>query len=185
MSYELLKFIKPEIGYYIAGFVDGEGSFNVSLRKRPDHKMGWQVVPTFNVSQRDFTILVLMKKNLGCGRFVTRKDGVHYYVVQNPTAIRERVIPFFTRFKFLSSKMKRNFMLFKQITELMNGKGHLNSDGLMKIIQMRESLNEGRGRKRKYSINHYKDFLSENPQRLNAKPRREVGDDIVRSHGRP
>ena len=184
MREEWLKAINPEIGYYIAGFVDGEGSFNVSLRKRPDHTMGWQVVPTFNASQKDFTILALMKKVLGCGRFVTRRDGVHYYIVQNPTAIKESVIPFFTRFKFLSSKMKRNYMLFKQITEMMNEKGHLTSDGLMKIIQIREKLNEGRGRKRKYSINDYKDFLSENPQRLNAKPQNN-GDDIVRSHGRP
>lgn len=171
MSNEWLKAIRPEIGYYIAGFVDGEGSFNVSLRKRPDHTMGWQVVPTFNVSQRDVTILVLMKKTLGCGRFVTRRDGVHYYIVQNPTAIKERVIPFFTRFKFLSSSKKRNFMLFRQIIELMNEKGHLTSNGLMNIVQIREMLNEGKGRKRKYSINSYQDFLSENPQRLNAKPR--------------
>ena len=178
-----LKAIPPQIGYYLAGFADGEGSFNVSLRKRPDHKMGWQVVPCFNVSQRDPTILALFKKHLGCGRFVTRRDGVHCYVVQNPIAIKERIIPFFQRFKFLSSKMKRNFMLFQQIVELMNGKGHLNSDGLLKIIQIREQLNLGKGRKRKYSINDYQGSLSENPQRLNAKPL--LGDDIVRSHGRP
>ena len=28
-----------EWGHYISGFVDGEGSFNVSLRKKSDHTM--------------------------------------------------------------------------------------------------------------------------------------------------
>ena len=32
----MLKKISPEIGNYIAGFVDGEGSFNISLKKRDD-----------------------------------------------------------------------------------------------------------------------------------------------------
>jgi hypothetical protein len=31
--------IPPHIGYYLAGFVDGEGSFHVSFRPRDDYKM--------------------------------------------------------------------------------------------------------------------------------------------------
>ena len=32
-----------------------------------------------------------------------RKDGVWYYEVNNLTAVRENVIPFFKRFNFLSA----------------------------------------------------------------------------------
>ena len=52
-----LKKIPPHVAHYFSGFVDGEGSFNVSLRQRNDHTLGWQVVLTFNVSQRDKTVL--------------------------------------------------------------------------------------------------------------------------------
>ena len=166
-----LNKVRLEIGYYLAGFADGEGSFNVSLRKRPDHTMGWQVVLCFNVSQRDPTNLLLFKRHLGCGRLFQRSDGLHQYIVQNPTAIKEKVIPFFQRFEFLSSKMKRNFMLFQQIVEVMNNHGHLTHVGLLKIVSIREELNFGKGRKRKYSINDYQGYLRENPQRLHAKPR--------------
>ena len=38
-------------GNYIAGFVDGEGSFHIAFQKRPDLKFGWQAVPEFHVSQ--------------------------------------------------------------------------------------------------------------------------------------
>jgi len=45
------------LGYFLAGFVEGEGSFNVSLRKKTDYKVSWQVVMSFNVSQKDPSIL--------------------------------------------------------------------------------------------------------------------------------
>ena len=166
-----IKKVPPRIGWYLAGFADGEGSFNVSLRRRPDHTMGWQIVLCFNLSQRDPTNLLLLKKYLGCGRLFVRKDGVHQYIVQNPTMIKEKVILFFQRFRFLSSKMKRNFMLFRKIVAITDQHGHLNREGLLQILEIREELNFGKGRKRKYSINDYQGYLRENPQRLNAKPR--------------
>ena len=155
MDQNWLKQVPIEKGYYLAGFVDGEGSFNVSLRRRPDHTMKWQVVLTFNVSQRDPIVLIQLKKYLGCGRFVKRHDGVNYFVVQNPTALEERVIPFFKRFAFLSSNKKKNFSIFVRIANLVFSKEHLTKDGLLRIIQLRETLNEGRGRKRKYNLVDY------------------------------
>ena len=148
-----LKQIPERIGWYLAGFSDGEGSFNVSLRKKHDYRVEWQVVLTFNVSQRDITNLVLLKRYLGCGRLQHRKDGVHYFVAGNNAAIRERIIPFFERFYFLSSYKKKNFSLLRQIARLVEQGEHLNPEGFKKIIALREELNKGRGRKRKYNQN--------------------------------
>ena len=148
---EWLEQIPSHIGWYLSGFVDGEGSFNVSLRKKKDYRVEWQVVLTFNVSQRDITDLVLLKKYLGCGRLQARPDGVHYFVVTNYHSILDRVIPFFEKFYFLSSSKKKNFALFRQIALLVNEATHLKPKGFEKIVSLRESLNEGRGRKRKYS----------------------------------
>lgn len=169
-DYSWLKSIPQNIGNYISGFVDGEGSFNVSLRKREDHSLGWQIVLTLNVAQRDKTILALMKQYLKCGRLQERKDGVWYYVISNPNAIQERIIPFFKKYSFLSSSKKKNFSIFSQITEIVYKKEHLNNEGMSKIVKLREKLNEGRGRKRKYNIEDYRNSLSENPQRLYARP---------------
>ena len=181
-----LKQVKPEQGWDLSGFADGEGSFNVSLRRRDDHTMHWQIVLTFNVSQKEEYILAMFKKVLGCGRMQARSDGVYYYVVSNPRSIVERVIPFFEKFKFWSQRKRRNFTIFKEIAKLVFEKKHLNSEGLEEIIRLREELNLGHGRKRKYELSDYRDSLKGNPQRLYAKPRqfREeiVKDDIVRSH---
>jgi len=165
-----LSKIPQHIGHYISGFVDGEGSFSVSLRQREDHSLGWQVSLTLNVAQRDKTVLALMKHHIGCGRLQERADGVHYYIVENPTALEERIIPFFKKFPFLSSNKKKNFSIFSQIADLVFKKKHLTRDGLMKIIELRETLNEGRGRTRKYNLEDYQNSLSENPQRLHARP---------------
>ena len=146
-----LKQIPENIGWYLAGFSDGEGSFNVSLRKKQDYRVEWQVVLTFNVSQRDITNLFLLKRYLGCGRLQHRKDGVHYFVAGNYKSVIERVIPFFEKFHFFSSSKKKNFSLFKQIAKLVEIGGHLNPLGFQKIVALREELNKGRGRKRKYN----------------------------------
>lgn len=166
-----LKQIPIPTGHYLAGFVDGEGSFVVSLRKRDDHTMKWQIVLSFSVAQKDKTVLTLLKRHLGCGKLNQRRDGIWIYTVINPLAINERIIPFFKRFNFLSSKTKRNFSIFSKIAKLVNNHNHLTPEGLKEIIQLREKLNEGKGRKRKYSFQDYIDSLSKNPQRLYARPR--------------
>lgn len=186
MNNKWLNKIPIEWGYYLAGFTDGEGSFNVSLRQREDHLMKWQVVLTFNVSQKESYILSQFKKYLGCGRIQQRKDGLYMYVCSNPISIQERVIPFFQKFNFHSQSKKKNFSIFCQIAERVFSKKHLTSEGLGEIIKLREGLNEGRGRKRKYSLIDFEKSQKENPQRLYAKPRKFrkefSADDIVRSH---
>jgi len=166
-----LSMVPLEWGNYLAGFTDGEGSFNVSLRKREDHLMKWQVVLTFNVSQKESYILSQLKKYLGCGRIQQRADGLHMYVCSNPLSIQERIIPFFTKFILRSQQKKKNFSIFCQIAEKVFRKEHLTSSGLEEIIKLREGLNEGKGRKRKYELSDFRES-QEYPQRLYAKPRK-------------
>jgi hypothetical protein len=35
---------------YLAGYVDGEGSFHVAIQRNPSTRFGWQLVPEFHVS---------------------------------------------------------------------------------------------------------------------------------------
>src|SRR5437879_13615257 len=78
--------IPPNIGHYLAGFTDGEGSFNVSFRPRDDYKAPWKISLCFNISQRDPVILALFKRHLGCGTMRQRHDGDWYYEGKNIAA---------------------------------------------------------------------------------------------------
>src|SRR5437762_9743458 len=95
--------IDPAIGNYIAGFTDGEGSFNISMIKRRDYVGRCKVLASFNNSQKDRAILEFIKNIFGCGTLRERSDGVVYFEVTNIDSLMEKVIPFFNRFMFLSA----------------------------------------------------------------------------------
>jgi LAGLIDADG endonuclease len=139
--------VPDSIGYYFAGFVDGEGSFNISFRKRPDYKMPWKVSLCLNVSQKDCSILALLKHHLKCGTIRYKSDEVWFFEVNNLNAIRENVIPFFDRFGFLSAKKKRDYAIFKRMAALMAGGAHLRKEGIVELLDLRRDMNDGGKRK--------------------------------------
>ena len=151
MSVLNVKAIPENIGYYLAGFTDGEGSFNLSFRKRKDYSQPWKVSLCFNVSQKDKVILALFKQHLKCGTLRSREDGVWYFEVNNFTAINENVIPFFRKFGFLSAKKKRDFAKFRQLADLIKDGAHLTETGIKEILVIRNSMNDGGAGRRKYS----------------------------------
>jgi hypothetical protein len=144
------KKVPPKIGWYLAGFADGEGSFNVALRKREDYCLGWKVSLCFNVSQKERHILAFFKRYLGCGKLRERKDGIVYYEVNNFNAIVNNIIPFFKRFSFMSSKKQRDFSKFKKIARIIEEGKHLTKDGLIEILNLRKDMNDGGKRDNKY-----------------------------------
>jgi hypothetical protein len=155
MKDKTINKIPQRIGWYFAGFADGEGSFNVSLKRDDEYRTKWHIEPSFNVSQKDKTILALFKRYLKVGKIRQRKDGIYYYEVRNYKALQEIIIPFFKKHNFLSSGKKKNFSLFQEIVSLMNKGVHNTDEGMKKILEIREKLNEGRGRKRKYSLSDF------------------------------
>ncbi len=146
------KQIPEWLGWYIAGFTDGEGSFNVSLKKRDDYRTKWKLSACFNISQKDRVILAKIKDTLKCGTLRTRKDGIVYYEVTNISELHNTIVPLFKKFSFLSSNKKRNFSIFQRIVQKMFNNEHQSKGGFKEILQLREQLNEGIGRKRRYSL---------------------------------
>lgn len=146
-----VKQIPPHIGYYLAGFADGEGSFNISFRPRTDYRSPWKISLCFNVSQKDRVILALFKRYLQCGTLRERGDGVWYYEVNNINAICDHVIPFFERFRFLSARKKRDFAKFKRIAQMVREGQHLTEEGVREILRIRAEMNDGGSGRRKYS----------------------------------
>ena len=144
---------RKEMGFFLSGFVEGEGSFNVSLRRKVDYKTTWQVVMSFNVSQKDPTLLYILKERLDCGIIKVRKiDSLYSFDVTKPEDIIQKVVPFFQKYPVLSDSKQKNFAIFCEIANLMKIDEHRNLIGLRKILELRELINEGKGRTRKYGI---------------------------------
>lgn len=85
-----LDAVPPDVGHYIAGFVDGEGSFNVPIRRSGDRGLPWRVALSFNVSQVGADAPEFLRSVFGVGTVRGRGDGVFYYEVTKPSDIVER-----------------------------------------------------------------------------------------------
>ena len=148
------KPISLENTLYIVGFVDGEGSFNISFKIRTDYANRIQVYPSFNISQKERGILVWIQNQFGCGTIRNRGDGVYYYEVHNLRKLKERIIPFFDRYK-LRTKKKIAFEVFSKTIEIISSK-NLEWIDIKNIYVLREEVVVGR--KRKYSLKDLEKF---------------------------
>lgn len=140
--------ISSDLGWYLTGFTDGEGSFNISFKREMSYGIGWKVDLSFNVSQRGADIPTLFQQTLGCGTIRYRKDGVCYFEIRRFSDIQNKVIPFFDYFS-LKSKKAGDYRIFKKIVSLVLAKEHLTYDGMKTLLTLREPMNSGG--KRKYS----------------------------------
>jgi hypothetical protein len=170
--------ISPQIGYYLTGFTDGAGSFQISFRPWDYYKMLWKISLCFNVSQKDKVILTLFKKHFRCGSLRNRDDGIWYYEVNNFTAIVQNVIPFFQRYGFLSVQKKNDFAKFRQIAELIEKKNHLTKEGIRKILYLRDKMNNSG--KHKYSSDFIWKKLEKSPETI-RQTEVNISDEIVRT----
>jgi hypothetical protein len=152
-------------GSYIAGFVDGEGSFHVAFQKRPDLKFGWQAIPEFHISQNypSRSVLERIQKMLRCGYTKAndasgKRDKSLVYVVRDRNDLGHKIIPFFQRFQ-LQTEKRKDFETFAQIVQMMKNDFHLTVEGFQKIVQLAFSMNAN-GRYRKRNINDILEALT-------------------------
>jgi len=92
---------------WIVGFVDGEGSFSVSIYHNTQARMrlGWQVFPEFVVTQSEKSASVLkdFQSIFRCGNIYKatsrprdgRREVLHRYCVRSRKDLQESIIPFF------------------------------------------------------------------------------------------
>jgi hypothetical protein len=140
--------VPSDLGNWVAGFVDGEGSFNVPIRREHDRALPWRVSLSFNVSQLGWEAPELLKATFGAGTTRARRDGVVYFEVTRPDDLEARVFPFFERFPLRSPKAA-DLGIFRTITSLVQARRHRTAEGIEAILEIRAPMN--RGGKRRYS----------------------------------
>src|SRR5579884_4206927 len=94
---------------YLSGYADGEGCFCVTFNKSRRHRFGWEIRPSFSVSQNAdrAEVLDLFQSTFGCGSIrPDRSDKTLKYEVRSVPDLVSKVIPHFEQFPLLSSKRK-------------------------------------------------------------------------------
>ena len=134
---------------YISGYVDGEGCFTVSISPRANLLVGWEVRPSFSVSQNGdrAEVLHVMQSHFGCGSIrPDRSDRTLKWETRRLGDLVERVIPHFERYPLLSGK-RLDFERFATVCRLAAAGNHRNQAGLIKIVELVREMNPS-GRRR-------------------------------------
>ena len=136
---------------YIAGLIDGEGSFTVYV-KNPKRvksvKRRTIVEPRFYVKlqEEDEKILWDLKKFFKCGNVYFQKDkrknhrNCYRYEVANRNDLITIIIPFFKRYPLRIPSKKKDFKIFCEIMKKIERKEHLTEEGLNKIYQLKQQM---------------------------------------------
>jgi len=138
---------EPLDGAYVAGFIDGEGSFSVSVGKHATLSRGLEVRPEFEIEVRDDDreILERICVTIGCGRIYDcsyERYGWYphaKYKVTSTREMEENLFPFLDR-NPLQAKKAKSYVLFKEIVLAYRRKEHLTDVGFDKILKTRDQL---------------------------------------------
>jgi hypothetical protein len=140
---------------YVVGFIDGEGSFSVSIGKHKTLRRGLEVRPEFEIELRadDQEILERISCTIGCGRIYDlsyERYGWYphsKYKISNVKDLTEKLFPFLDKYQ-LQAKKAEVYIFFKEIVIMMSRKEHLTDSGFEKIVALRSDIRK-RGKKAK------------------------------------
>nr|YP_009722384.1 hypothetical protein [Morchella importuna]QGN66786.1 hypothetical protein [Morchella importuna] len=132
---------------WFVGFVDGEGSFIVSVYKSKT-TTGYAVKLIFSISQnqRDSGLLSSFVKFLNCGRVSENpKNSAVELIITKFSDLENKILPLFNKYP-LSGIKQRDYEDFCKIALLIKHKVHLTKEGLEQISQIKSGMNRRRTR---------------------------------------
>jgi len=133
--------IHPISPWFISGYSDAEGCFNVSLQKNPNGK--YYVRPSFQIKvhSRDNLLLMRIKHYFGdIGKIYLTNDDSKFVVRSLDEILK--IISHFDNYPLITQK-KGDFILFKEIILKVVKGEHLSVKGLQEIVNIRASINLG------------------------------------------
>lgn len=141
--------------FFLAGFIEGEGSLCISLKKNASSKFGINVDPEFFIYQhKSGRALLEMAQQIFHTGTIYEKDGnrnVLVFAIRNRRSIKEKVIPFFEKYVMpFSQKFKNSFSIIKRIIELEERGAHQTKEGMIEILKLASSFKTLEGKRGKW-----------------------------------
>lgn len=141
--------------WFLAGLIEGEGSFSVSIKFHRGTRYGVLVDPEFFIYQHvaGRSLLEMARRIFGTGRIYPKPGSpqVLVFCIDARQSLRERVVPFLFKYVYPFSARKGQIRLFAEIVEALERKEHHTPEGLARIVEKAYALSpagKGKGRKR-------------------------------------
>jgi hypothetical protein len=158
---------------WIAGFVDGEGCFSVSVHRNSfmHRHGGWQLQPAFQVYQHQDHrwVLEALRAHFKCG-YVRAKGPKSSVLTYSVTALRDLsavTVPFFEENRLLVKS--EDFRAFASVVRAMQRKEHLTDVGFERIVGLAYGMNAN-GKQRSRSIGEVLEGSSETTRQARFAP---------------
>lgn len=135
-----------DVGACLTGYADGEGCFCVSFNRSPRHKFGWEIRPSFSISQNGdrAEVLKLFQERFECGSIRPgRSDRTLKCETRRIEDLVERIIPHFEQYPLLAGK-REDFQRFARICRMMHADNHLTREGFERIVEIASKVNAGK-----------------------------------------
>jgi hypothetical protein len=131
---------------WIAGFVTGEGNFDVRITEQSSNKIGYRVQLRFRISQhnRDIKLMECLINYLGSGKlYKYPKKPAVVLTIFKISDITKIIIPFFYKNPLLGIKLL-DYQDWRKIAKLINEGSHLTLERLNLIREISSKMNTGR-----------------------------------------
>jgi len=130
---------------WLSGFIDAEGCFNVTIFKRKNMILGYQVKLRFIIDQKDsLDEMILIKNELNLfltNRKLKKRINNSMHRIESNSFIKAPlIIEYLNRFR-LKSKKQESFYKWVIVYELINQKAHLTKEGFEKIKKLSKEIN--------------------------------------------
>jgi hypothetical protein len=128
--------------YYVTGFTDGEGCFFIGLYADSNYKMGYRVKASFQIGlhEKDLPLLEQIQSYFGVGKITKLgAESVQFRV----TSLEDLnvILKQFDAYPLLTRKQS-DYLLFKEVINLMKEGKHLTLEGLNRIVSIKTTLND-------------------------------------------
>ena len=130
---------------WVAGFIDGEGCFHVSIVNNKTMKTGYEVQLQFSITQhiRDTALMVLFINFFNCGYIAADGPLKVQYRIRSISQIENHLLPFLADNPLLTVKSK-DLVDFIKVFEIMKAKKHLTMGGIQIIQEIQSNMNSRR-----------------------------------------
>jgi len=147
--------------WFVAGVIEGEGSWGLSVKKHPTHSLGYYVQPEFFVYQHRLrrSLLEMVQEVFECGRIFPKPGNPDalVFAIQSRPLISERVLPYMRQYMTFSSR-RADLDLFETALALYDEGFHRTPYGLATIVEIGYAMNMN-GKQRKRSLDEILDRI--------------------------
>lgn len=150
--------------YFLAGFVEGEGSMSVSVSIHKNFKYGVNIQPVFNVTQHKNGLSILNSfKELFDDGSVVQKSGspdIYVYTLKGYKKIIKSVLPFLESYVIPFSCKTEEYSIFKQVVLQSKEGKQKEKDTLIELVRLSYTLS-GKGKTRKRELSEILEIIED------------------------